>query len=1121
MRPSHTAQAVVIASVIAALTACGDTGDGAGDSSNPGLFGEATYDSPLFEVVHDALSDTLQVIVHPGLSADKSLHVRVRQGPVGVLECDQMLGQLERIDGAYVAVTGDGDRFEGPTVPQSVFDMQSPYDSSWLEYDEHTGMPLKGALDVAAIEATFYTIDICLMKGDEVVRGAEMDILRALDVAGTGKFDGYGDANERIASASAYAQACVSQMGEIPFFPEISEGDYETYSCLDSTPIPTTVTPANPVSCGSDSDCGASERCTDEICVGYPESWSQTCDNPQYIYSSCEPNAVDGRSNGPRVANRTNEQGTEWVLLCRKAMPNEGGYNDIAMLGHNPYTGVTCFFQNALYSRTDGLHVPHPADTVDSPQSPQQTTSMWSGIQGGLGSGIQCVACHDADPIIHTPWIDGAKDERGDPVLPKMGIRDGFVQGFNEGPYSLVNLEGQGWTMPKHLVSEEAAACTKCHRIGDGRWAQRWLSRMEGQDTRWNDLHTERGLKFEHLYWMPPEMEGIDEATWPETEFGKALDFIQSCAPPSTTFAAGGTLPVEEVAEACEWVDLPTEQQAYVGEPVTTDLQGKDLAMAALKALGSNVLDPNDPLCTGEDGSCETRRCSECHSVGQGGLKHWRKLSATANTTCKLSVPIEGMDRSTALEIVNCMRSHPEDPTSVFAADKMGIKATGVRFGYFRQLFQLAYDEDTWLPEYIRFKSRVGMPKGTYAAFSEMEYAIVQKWFDGGLQHVEELIVSPPAPTECVDYYDTEFLTSHANEMAYEGWAALNKEAGIAMYGCETATETINCFDNEAQWPDKTAEWGNGIGTLRQLTKLAFSSSFWTRSSADGRFVGNGGGVIRGSTITDLKLNRDISVKASFDPGFFPDNSGFIFQGGGTKICNQSVLEPGEQITKDTVGCMKGTGINLYQHLARGLNGGDYFIINSQFTSDAGLNSNKDPVAHFDARSSMKFSPMINDGQNYVQLSATVVDSPFEGDSVLSPSANLVISRQSGGPNGAPLGYIIRKVEKEKFEGNYKITLSDPVAQVCESGAKANFSFDERFFVTHHYENGTSNIYLWDLITQEKYVITNMAAGDKALFPHFRSDGWFYFLVWVGEEEYVVASDFAVELATSGTGGGN
>ena len=106
-----------------------------------------------------------------------------------------------------------------------------------------------------------------------------------------------------------------------------------------------------------------------------------TCDNPQYIYSLCEA--------GPRVASRTNEQGTRWVLLCRKSKTAANGaegyasdqFNDIAMIGHNPFTGKTCFFQNALYSKTDGAKVPHPADK-------EKSANLWSGVQGGLGSGI-------------------------------------------------------------------------------------------------------------------------------------------------------------------------------------------------------------------------------------------------------------------------------------------------------------------------------------------------------------------------------------------------------------------------------------------------------------------------------------------------------------------------------------------------------------------------------------------------------------------------------------------------------------------------------------------------------------------------------------------------------------
>ena len=81
--------------------------------------------------------------------------------------------------------------------------------------------------------------------------------------------------------------------------------------------------------------------------------------------------------------------------------------------------------------------VPHPADVKESTLSPEVSTSLWNGIHGGLGSGIQCADCHDADPIIHTPWIDGAKDENGDPVVPRMGIHDGLIQGFNEAPTQL------------------------------------------------------------------------------------------------------------------------------------------------------------------------------------------------------------------------------------------------------------------------------------------------------------------------------------------------------------------------------------------------------------------------------------------------------------------------------------------------------------------------------------------------------------------------------------------------------------------------------------------------------------------------------------------------------------
>ena len=95
-------------------------------------------------------------------------------------------------------------------------------------------------------------------------------------------------------------------------------------------------------------------------------------------------------------------------------------------------------------------------------------------------------------------------------------------------------------------------------------------------------------------------------------------------------------------------------------------------------------------------------------------------------------------------------------------------------------------------------------------------------------------------------------------------------------------------------------------------------------------------------------------------------------------------------------------------------------------------------------------------------------------------------------------------------------------------GNKANFSFDERFLTTHHYltradfesdaawapykDKGAADIYLADFVTGSKTRITRMLPGQFAIFPHFRSDGWLYYLVRDAntQKEIVVASDSAI-----------
>jgi len=145
-----------------------------------------------------------------------------------------------------------------------------------------------------------------------------------------------------------------------------------------------------------------------------------------------------------------------------------------------------------------------------------------------------------------------------------------------------------------------------------------------------------------------------------------------------------------------------------------------------------------------------------------------------------------------------------------------------------------------------------------------------------------------------------------------------------------------------------------------------------------------------------------------------------------------------------------------------------------------------------------------------------------------------VISRF--GNEATQLGYVLRKLDTTQTGGSTTVSTTT-IGRYCTQGAKPSISFDERYFVTHHYvtstdwqdlgfasasdpafqamlAKGTSNIILVNLTTGARTRVTTMKAGQYALFPHFRSDGWFYFLVRDQNtgKEYAVASDAALTL---------
>ena len=1162
-----------LAAPLATLVACAEPG---GDGSDLQI-------APLY----DHNSGHLLFQLSRPLDGNERLLARARRGSLGTLDCAADAAQL-----SPVVDTGDV-RLTGPTVDVGL--TRPFYGPEWA------GEPTPEMLAQVA-RGTDSIIDVCVVDGDRVVQRLEADLFQAWDrgrhaIKGE-KADHAATGEQRIQSAQKYGERCVGELGEIPFFQSTGTGTYTTYNCLDSTPVPMTVTDAS----GN---------------VTSPADTAAKCDKPQYIYSSCE--------QGPRVATRVNDQGTRWTLLCRKSIGglSSSQYNDIAMIGSNPFTGKTCFFQNALYEKTDGAHIPHPADI-------EKSTNLWSGVHGGVGNGIECGKCHDADAFIHSPWIDGAKDTSGRPVVPKFGIDQDLPLGVNDAPYSLVNAAGQGWTMPKQLVSPEANACLQCHRMGGGQWMT-WAKRLDGTDTTFRNKTTPAYRTFERIHWMPPDLTGLDASNWATSTFGKAMAFIKGCA---------------QTPSSCQWADIPTSAPGG-GEGATTLFNRVSLSDDAVATQATALLGVGVP------GAAS--RCGECHSLNRAGLRDWATMSRAALTGClaettagashtehvgdraiahdefavfgpfevavggtfsahmsgtgdadlyvKKASPVTmtsydcrpytgasaedcgpqtaqfdasgpgqfwvgvhgyAADPSTvsldityttgvgaarpAAEIVSCLRMDPTRSDSPFTPAHAGIFAAAAHLDWFKRIFQAAYPvtdpantPNTWIAEYLKFRQRVGMPKGNHPRFTQAELDVVATWMDRNLVGLDQHVPEDGAPTSCTPAISTE-LIDHANQMQTVGWSAVNRDRGLLMYGCSGNGDPQACLSSLPAAVDRPygAGWVALPGSkLRILRELAFNTSYWMRSSADGRFIANGATGGTGAMISDLQAGRDIPTHAAYDPGFFPDNSGFVFQGTpvGTGFCNYNLLTSNpQQITFGEAQCSAAAQIGLYQHLGAGLSG-DYFLINGQFTSDNGGHSTtlQDPIASFTSSTQATITPMAHTGSHYEAKPPVTLNTPFEGDTILSPSTRLMVSRVAGA-GGSQLGYLVRKVNATPNGSGYSITAPE-VGRFCTRGGKPAISFDERFMVYHHYveagdwgelgfasasdptfqeylAKGAANIYVLDLVTGQAKRVTMMAPGQYALFPHFRSDGWIYLLVRDANtgHEYAVASDAKLVL---------
>lgn len=630
-----------------------------------------------------------------------------------------------------------------------------------------------------------------------------------------------------------------------------------------------------------------------------------------------------------------------------------------------------------------------------------------------------------------------------------------------------------------------------------------------------------------------------------------------------------------------------------------------DLARKALQEIVGQDLDGRTP-----------GPCSTCHHqpITQDTILRWSERErAIARDDCRL-------DEETipAQERLGCLR------------DSMrfngGLLRAALGTERIKGLFKNACG-DSWEKAYgASWVKRATMPPAPRSPMNDASFDRIRDWLqafdDGSSREFRESISKnlvnggPWGPARVATCQDqtSPALAAHIDYMQKYGWPRkLRNQRDFQLFACpQKSADPSACFQQEdtsgpvfplkPEWAASQSELGviDGvhIRVLKDMGK-AFTD-YWMRVSPDGRFIGVGG---IGFVDLEHRLTgvgpETIAINADYDPGFFSDNQGFVFQGEKTILCRMSLLhdpqirakgkieiafdavdEPGrprpdvcagdapplafENLatpptrvpTPEELYCSL-SNTNLYQSVGSSLGGDAHFILDGfDWTSDPGDHLWDPPVDSFaygENEISVKLFTVNDDTGLYERAPHSRkanAPAPFEGDFFMAPSSQLLISR--GATRDEPYvqdGYVLRSLKvdiAQNQEGKKQIAAvnSDIIGKACMRGAKPVISFDERFLVTHHYVDyhdyreygfasvndpafqelleSSSDLMITDLLTGRKARITNMGVGRRALFPHFRADGWLYFMVQergkkAGEKHvYFAASDAALRLAASG-----
>jgi hypothetical protein len=273
-----------------------------------------------------------------------------------------------------------------------------------------------------------------------------------------------------------YAQACTEMIGEIPPF-----------DCSDGTIVPITVNGKTP----------------DKYTQG------MTCDKPALLpydsptFGQCTPYS--------RIHNFSRGK-VQISAFCRREQlrdPKSPMYDEVDIIAHNAESGKTCWFhaegKKGQTKGFDASRVPPPNEKVPPPKRVAANDFWWT---PHLTAQKNCIACHDADPFMYSPWLGQVWHK-----VPTDPL----------GKYSNIGKDFATWH--SNSISTRDNTCVGCHRIGDRASCSQFIPMATGQIAPKDGNALSKSYPLSH--WMPINNDQA-KAFWNKANL-ESLQKIMTC----------------------------------------------------------------------------------------------------------------------------------------------------------------------------------------------------------------------------------------------------------------------------------------------------------------------------------------------------------------------------------------------------------------------------------------------------------------------------------------------------------------------------------------------------------------------------------------------------------------